>query len=59
MGLNAEYIIIFLIREGIVTIHPPDMSACLMRFQNEIISDRRFYVCWRRKYSLDKERCLL
>ncbi len=59
MRLDAEYKISFLIREGIVTIRPPDRSAYLMRFQNEILSDRRFCVCWRRKYSLNKTRYLL
>lgn len=49
MRLDAEYKISFLIREGIVTIRPPDRSAYLMRFQNEISSDRRFCVCWRWK----------
>lgn len=49
MQLDAEYKISFLIMEGIVTIRPPDRSAYLMRFQNEISSDRRICVCWRWK----------
>lgn len=49
MQLDAEYKIEFLIREGFVTIRPPNKNAFLMRFKKEISPERRFYVCWRRK----------